>query len=90
MVRSCEEVAHENGKALLVAQGFHDPVREQRAIENLLIPSVLRPCDSRPSPYLIACLPAICRIFPYMVIINRILPGFEDRCVNINNFQACT
>ncbi len=87
MVRSCEEVAHEYGKSLLVAQGFHDPAREQRAIEHLLshqcaglIIHALALPDRVLSNYM--------RDFPYMVIINRILRGFEDRCVNINNFQG--
>ncbi len=87
MVRSCEEIAHEHGKALLVAQGFHDPVREQRAIENLL--------SHQCSGLVIHALSIPDRVlarymqdFPYMVIINRVLPGYEDRCVNINNFQG--
>ena len=87
MVRACEELAHEQGKALLVAQGFHDPVREQRAIENLI--------SHQCSGLVIHALAIPDRVlarymqdFPYMVIINRILSGFEDRCVNINNFHG--
>lgn len=87
MVRSCEEVAHSNEKILLVTQGFHEVERELRAIDSLLshrcaglIVHALAVPDDVMAEYM--------RSFPYMVMINRVLPGFEDRCVNINNFKG--
>ncbi|MDY6321455.1 MAG: substrate-binding domain-containing protein [Succinivibrio sp.] len=84
MVRSCEEVAQHHGKVLLVAQGFHEPEREMRAINSLisrqcsgLIIHALALSDELFAKYM--------KEFPFMVLVNRILPGFEDRCVNINN-----
>ncbi|MBO6258821.1 MAG: substrate-binding domain-containing protein [Succinivibrio sp.] len=87
MVRSCEEVAHSNEKILLVAQGFHEEKRELRAINSLLshrcaglVVHALAVPDKVMAEYM--------KSFPYMVMINRVLPGFEDRCVNINNFRG--
>lgn len=87
MVKACEEVAHRKDKILMVAQGFHEEEREIRAINNLvshqcsgLIIHALAISDEQLAGYM--------RNFRYMVLINRILPGFEERCVNINNFEG--
>ena len=84
MVRACENAAHKLGCSLLVCQGLHEEQREIVAIENLLshhcrgmIVHALTVPDERLSDYM--------RRVPSMVLINREIPGFEDRCVNIDN-----
>lgn len=84
MVKASEEVAHKSGKMLFVTQGFHDVNRELRALNSL----ISRQCNclvihalAIPDPILSRYM----RDYPYMVLVNRILKGFEDRCVNINN-----
>ena len=87
MVKASEEVAHKNGKMLIVTQGFHDVNRELRAINSLLS----RQCNclvvhALAVPDLI--LSRYMRDCPYMILVNRILKGFEERCVNINNSRG--
>lgn len=87
MVKASEEVAHRQGKMLFVTQGFHEVDRELRAINSLiarqcacLVVHALAIPDQIMSAYM--------RDYPYMVLVNRILKGYEDRCVNINNFKC--
>ncbi len=87
MIRASEEVAQKDGKILLVTQGFHEVQRELKAIDSLLshrcsglVIHALAVDDEVLTEYMTA--------FPYMVLINRILHGFENRCVNINNFEG--
>ncbi len=84
MVRACEDEARKLGCTLLVCQGFHEEKREITAIENLLthrcrcfIIHALAMSDETLSDYL--------RRVPSMVLINRVIKGFENRCVNIDN-----
>lgn len=87
MVKASEEVAHQQGKMLFVTQGFHEVDRELRAINSLiarqcacLVVHALAIPDQIMSAYM--------RDYPFMVLVNRIVKGFEDRCVNINNFKC--
>ncbi len=87
MIKSCDMVANSMGKSLLIAQGFYDPIREQKAIESLLshqcsgmLVHALAIDDIILADYM--------RRFPYMVLINRRLKGFEDRCVIIDNHNG--
>lgn len=87
MVKASEEVAHQHGKMLFVTQGFHEVDRELRAINSLiarqcacLVVHALAIPDQLMTTYM--------HNYPYMVLINRILKGYEDRCVNINNFKC--
>lgn len=87
MVKASEEVAHQDGKMLFVTQGFHDEEREIRAINSLvshqcacLVVHALAIPDLILTQYM--------QDYPFMVLVNRILAGFEDRCVNINNSRG--
>lgn len=87
MIKASEEVAHSHGKMLFVTQGFHDVTRELRALNSLisrqcacLVIHALAIPDQILSRYL--------HDYPYMVLVNRIVKGYEDRCVNINNSRG--
>ncbi|MDY6470818.1 MAG: LacI family DNA-binding transcriptional regulator, partial [Succinivibrio dextrinosolvens] len=87
MIKSCDMAANAMGKSLLIAQGFYDPQREQKAIDSLLshqcsgmLVHALAIDDILLSDYM--------RRFPYIVLINRRLRGFEDRCVIIDNHNG--
>ncbi len=87
MIKACDETAHEKGKALLITQGFYDEQREIKAINSLLshqcsgiLVHALAISDKILSKYM--------QDYPYMVLINRRLQGFEDRCVMIDNISA--
>lgn len=84
MIKSCDMAANAIGKSLLITQGFYDPIREQKAIDSLLshqcsglLVHALAIDDIVLSDYM--------RRYPYIVLINRRLKGFEDRCVIIDN-----
>ena len=87
MIKACDVTANALNKSLLITQGFYDAKREQKALDNLLshqcsgiIIHVLGISDEVLSDYM--------KRFPYIVLINRLLKGFEDRCVTIDNEQA--
>ena len=82
MIKSCDVVANSLGKSLLITQGFYDPVREKNAIDSLLshqcsglIIHAMAIDDAVLSDYMSR--------FHEIVLVNRILKGYEDRCVNI-------
>lgn len=87
MIKSCDVVANSLGKSLLITQGFYDPVREKNAIDSLLshqcsglIIHAMAIDDAVLSDYMSR--------FHEIVLVNRILKGYEDRCVNIDNKGA--
>ncbi len=87
MVRSCETVAHSFDCTLLVGQGLHQVEREVRAIEDLLsyqcrglVVHALAIPDDLMKEYM--------ERTPYMVLVNRILIGYEDRCVTLDNLKG--
>lgn len=84
MVKAIEKTAQSLNTKLLIAQGFHDKQRERQAIENLLsykckayIVHALAMSDNDIIYYL--------NLVPAMVLINRKVNGYEDRCINIDN-----
>lgn len=86
-VRACDDAIHEMGYTLLVGQGYHNADRERRAIDDLLsyqcrglIIHALALSDAELKHYM--------DNVPYMVLINRILPGYEDRCLNCDNYMG--
>lgn len=84
MVKCCENEARQTGNSLIVTQGFHDVEREIMAIDTLIshhckgmIVHALRIDDKKLTHYM--------QKVPSMVLVNRELPGFENRCINIDN-----
>lgn len=84
MVKSVENTAVSLGAKLLISQGLHSAEREKQAIENLLsyqckayIVHALAMSDEDLENYL--------KLIPSMVLVNRIISGFENRCINIDN-----
>lgn len=87
MIKACDQTARSFKKGLIITQGFYDEKKEVEAIENLLshqccgiIAHLLAMSDEKLSSYM--------KKYPYIVLINRRLKGFEDRCVNIDNISA--
>lgn len=84
MIKSCDVTAAAMGKSLLITQGFYDAIREKKAIDTLishqcsgLIIHALAIDDEVLADYM--------KRFPYIILVNRILKGYEDRCVYIDN-----
>ena len=87
MVRACDDAIHDKGYNLIVGQGHHNDARERRAIDDLisyqcrgLIVHALALDEDTLRSYL--------ETVPYMVLINRVVPGYESRCLACDNYQG--
>ncbi|WP_165462840.1 HTH-type transcriptional regulator GalR [Atlantibacter sp.] len=84
MVKAVEQVAYHTGNFLLIGNGYHNEQKERQAIEQLIrhrCASLVVHAKMLPDSELILLLKQI----PGMVLINRIVPGFEDRCVALDD-----
>lgn len=84
MVKAVEQVAYHTGNFLLIGNGYHNEEKERQAIEQLIrhrcaalvVHAKLIPDDE---------LTGLMQQIPGMVLINRILPNFENRCVALDD-----
>lgn len=84
LVKSIDKTAEKYHKSILIGIGYHNEEKEKKAIENLLekrCSCLVVHAKALPDDVLIAFL----KRANGMVIINRVIPGFEDRCVNLDN-----
>lgn len=86
-VRSCDDAIQSSGLNLIIAQGHHDAERERKAIESLisykcrgLVVHALALDDDTLRHYLDRV--------ESMVMINRVIKGYEDRCLNCDNYAG--
>ncbi|MCV4771010.1 DNA-binding transcriptional regulator GalS, partial [Escherichia coli] len=77
-------VAYRTGNFLLIGTGYHNVQKERQAIEQLirhrcaaLVVHAKRIPDKE--------LAGLMKQIPGMVLINRILPGYETRCVALDD-----
>ncbi|MBL0908700.1 HTH-type transcriptional regulator GalR [Pectobacterium carotovorum] len=84
MVKSVEQIAQATGNFLLIGNGYHNAEQEKKAIEQLirhrcagLIVHAKMLSDEE--------LAALMSHIPDMVLINRTLPGYENRCVALDD-----
>ena len=83
MISTVEKVAAKNGHFLLIGNGYHNKQQEYRAITNLIehrCSSLVVHAKMLPDDQLIKLMQQI----PGMVLINRILKGFEKRCIALD------
>ncbi|MFP2516376.1 HTH-type transcriptional regulator GalR [Buttiauxella agrestis] len=84
MVKAVEQVAYRTGNFLLIGNGYHNEQKERQAIEQLIrhrCAALVVHAKKIPDEELISLMKQI----PGMVVINRILPGFEQRCVALDD-----
>ncbi|MDF2779942.1 MAG: galR, partial [Enterobacteriaceae bacterium] len=84
MVKAVEQVAYHTGNFLLIGNGYHNEQKERRAIEQLMrhrCAALVVHAKSIPNDDLAALMDQM----PGMVLINRILPGYEQRCVALDD-----
>ena len=83
MVKAVEQVSYQTGNFLLIGNGYHNEQKERQAIEQLIRHrcAALVHAKMLPDTELIHLMKQI----PGMVIINRIIPGFEKRCVALDD-----
>lgn len=84
MVKAVEQVASATGNFLLIGNGYHNEEKERKAIEQLIrhrcaalvVHAKIIPDED---------LASLMQQMPGMVLINRIVPGFEQRCVALDD-----
>lgn len=84
MAKATEKVAQAMGKFLLIGNGYHDADRERKVIEQLVryrcsglvVHAKMIPDDE---------LSQLMDIYPSMVLINRVIAGYETRCVALDD-----
>jgi len=84
MVKAVEQVAYATGNFLLIGNGYHNVDKERQAIEQLIrhrcaalvVHAKMLPDDE---------LQSLMKQIPGMVLINRTLAGFEQRCVALDD-----
>jgi LacI family transcriptional regulator len=91
MVKAVEQVAYATGNFLLIGNGYHNEEKERKAIEQL----IRHRCDAlvvHAKMLPDSELQDLMQQIPGMVLINRIVPGFEQRCIALDDhaggFQA--
>ncbi|MBJ3813840.1 HTH-type transcriptional regulator GalR [Shimwellia pseudoproteus] len=84
MAKAVEQVAYRTGNFLLIGNGYHNEKKERQAIEQLIrhrCSALVVHTKMIPDADLIPLLKQI----PGMVLINRIVPGYEQRCVALDD-----
>ncbi|CAI8797339.1 HTH-type transcriptional regulator GalR [Kosakonia quasisacchari] len=84
MVKAVEQVASATGNFLLIGNGYHNEEKERKAIEQLIrhrCAALVVHAKTLPDDELASLM----KQMPGMVLINRILPGFEQRCVALDD-----
>ena len=84
MVKAVEQVAQATGNFLLIGNGYHDAAKEKHVIEQLIghrCSGLVVHAKMLPDEELIQMMSYV----PGMVLINRIVPGFESRCVALDD-----
>lgn len=84
MVKAVDEVAGETGNFLLIGNGYHNEQKERQAIEQLMrhrCAALVVHAKKIPDAELIGLMKQI----PGMVLLNRLLPGFESRCIALDD-----
>lgn len=84
MVKAVEQVAYRTGNFLLIGNGYHNEQKERQAIEQLIrhrCAALVVHAKKIPD----AELASLMQQMPGMVLINRTLPGFEQRCVALDD-----
>ena len=87
LVKSVDKVAEEHQKTILIGIGYHHAEKEREAIDTLLrkrcsclVVHSKALSDEELQHYL--------ENVPGMVVINRVIAGYENRCVSLDNRQG--
>lgn len=87
MAKSVEEEAEKNKLTLFINNGFHNPILEKKSLDELIrhrckyiIAHTLSIDDNTMSDYM--------KNYPGIILINRLLPNFQDRCVYTDDING--
>ncbi|QKJ88516.1 Transcriptional regulator [Paramixta manurensis] len=84
MVKAVDEIAWQTGNFLLIGNGYHNEQKEHQAIEQLLrhrCAALVVHAKKIPDEELAPLMMQV----PGMVLLNRMLPGFEKRCIALDD-----
>lgn len=84
IVKSIDKVACQTGHFLLTGNGYHNADKEQQAIEQMIrhrCAAIIVHAKKMADQQLIPLMQQI----NGMVLLNRLLPGFEHRCIALDN-----
>ncbi|KII75334.1 substrate-binding domain-containing protein [Vibrio renipiscarius] len=84
MVKAIDSIACEQGKQLLIGNGYHDAEKERNAI-NLLINSRCESLVVHSKGLPDSEIVKLAHEIPGMVLINRIVPEIGSRCIALDN-----
>ncbi|WP_215404920.1 substrate-binding domain-containing protein [Vibrio gigantis] len=84
MIKAIDTVASEQEKQLLIGSGYHDATKERNAI-NLLINSRCESLVVHSKGISDEELVKLANEVPGLVLINRIVPDIESRCIALDN-----
>ncbi|PSW21303.1 LacI family DNA-binding transcriptional regulator [Photobacterium sanctipauli] len=87
MVKAIDGVANENGKQLLIGNGYHDADKERKAIE-LLINSRCESLVIHSKGLSNEELVNFAKEVPGLVVMNRIIPEIAERCIALDNHRG--
>ncbi|MEN5018093.1 HTH-type transcriptional regulator GalR [Erwinia sp. Eh17-17] len=84
MVKAVDSVAWQTGNFLLIGNGYHNEQKERQAIEQLMrhrCAALVVHAKQVPDEELIPLMKQL----PGMVLLNRVLAGFENRCIALDD-----
>jgi LacI family transcriptional regulator len=87
LVKGVDNVARQNGRHVLVANGYHDAHQEKEMLE-LLLSNGCKSIVVHSKGLSDDVLSRYCQEAPALVLINRHLPTARERCLYLNNFQG--
>ena len=87
MVKAIDTVANEQGKQVLIGNGYHDATKEKNAID-LLINSRCESLVVHSKGLSNEVLIKLADEVPGMVLINRFIPEIASRCIALDNYKG--
>ncbi|KAB2825106.1 substrate-binding domain-containing protein [Aliivibrio finisterrensis] len=87
MVKAIDTVANEQGKQVLIGNGYHDATKEKNAID-LLINSRCESLVVHSKGLSNDVLIKLADEVPGMVLINRFIPEISSRCIALDNYKG--
>ncbi|MFT5805781.1 MAG: LacI family transcriptional regulator [Moritella dasanensis] len=87
MVKAIDTVANEQGKQVLIGNGYHDATKEKNAID-LLINSRCESLVIHSKGLSNEVLIKLADEVPGMVLINRLIPEIAFRCIALDNYKG--
>lgn len=87
MVKAIDTVANEQGKQVLIGNGYHEATKEKNAID-LLINSRCESLVVHSKGLSNEVLIKLADEVPGMVLINRFIPEIASRCIALDNYKG--